>query len=388
MVRSTLPSLDEAALRTLLAELAAQARQFRFDVAPNPCVGAAVLAGPRVVGRGFHEVWGQAHAEVRALDAAELSEVPSGGWDTLVVTLEPCSTRGKTLPCTELILKSGVRRVVVGSIDPDPRHRGRGIELLRQAGLEVELLEGAAPVEKTCPHFVAWTQPERLRRPRPWTIAKWAQTRTGQLRPPPEVGGGRWISGPKALDEVHVLRGRVDALVTGVQTVLADDPRFSVRPPGDPSHPPLRVVLDSYLRTPPEARLFHPPQAGEGVGELHLLCQAGASAQRHRALEDAGARITGLHANEADHIQLRDVQAWLWERGVRRVMLEAGPQLLERYLQQGFVDQVRVYTGPVNGGQGASMAPWLAKMHPLERLDRELDPDSVLEAFIEGPGAD
>src|SRR5436190_717166 len=164
-------------------------------------------------------------------------------------TLEPCSSQGKTPPCVERILASGVRCVVVGALDPDPRHGGAGLSSLRERGVEVVLLEGASPLSAVAPHFNSWIDQERLRRPRPWTIAKWAQTRTGQLIPPSGVGGGRWISGPESLKEVQVLRGRVDAIVSGVGTVLADDPRFTVRPPGDPSRPPWKIVFDSYLRT-------------------------------------------------------------------------------------------------------------------------------------------
>src|SRR5690349_11921193 len=138
--------LDEAALRQLLAELGSSARAFRFEVAPNPCVGAAVLAHGSVIARGYHRTYGQEHAELDALAAAGRTDVPSSEWDTLVVTLEPCSTVGKTPACTDAILKSGIRRVVVGALDPDPRHKGRGLELLRAAGLEVELLEGTAPL--------------------------------------------------------------------------------------------------------------------------------------------------------------------------------------------------------------------------------------------------
>jgi diaminohydroxyphosphoribosylaminopyrimidine deaminase/5-amino-6-(5-phosphoribosylamino)uracil reductase len=382
MGRAIHEMLDEKALRRLLAELADEARARRFEVAPNPVVGAAVLAGSEVVARGFHEVWGEAHAEVRALEAASRTDVPSSEWTALAVTLEPCSTQGKTPPCTQAILQSGIPAVVVGSLDPDARHRGSGLELLRRAGLSVELFESATPIEQVSPNFVRWTSADHLRQPRPWTIAKWAQTRSGQLVPPAEVGGGRWISGRESQAEVQRLRGRVDAIVTGVQTVLRDDPRLSVRPPGDASRPPIRVVLDSYLRTPVDARLFQPPGPLEGAGEVHLLCQAGANAARHRALEAAGAKITGLHASELDHVQLRDVQQWLWERGVRRVLLECGPQLLGRYLEQGFVDQVRVYTGNVSGGQGESMANWLSSLRFEARLDRECGADSVLEAFV------
>jgi len=382
-------SLDETFLRALLAELGREAHAWRFEVAPNPCVGAAVLAGEHVVARGHHRAWGGPHAEVEALAAARASGVPPADWDTLVVTLEPCCSHGKTPPCTEAILaaarESGLRRVIVGSLDPDSRHRGEGLTRLRDAGLEVLLVERGAPLEAIAPHFLAWMERERHRRPRPWIIAKWAQTRSGHLSPPADIGGGRWISGEASLHEVHVLRGRVEAIVTGVSTVLADDPRLSVRSPGVAERAPLRVVLDSYLRTPSDGRLLAPPQAGEAVGPVHVLCQAGAHAARHRALVAAGAQIAGLHASEDDHVRLRDVVEWLWSAGVRRALLEAGPELIRRTIETGFVDQVRIYTGNVSGGRGDSLAPLLSRLRLGERLEREVGDDSVLEGFLFEP---
>ncbi len=382
MTQATTHTLGETFLRELLSELSESARRHRFEVAPNPAVGAALLANGRVLSRGFHEYWGGPHAEVNAFAAASQLEGGAQAADTLVVTLEPCSSHGKTPPCVELIRSHGIQRVVVGALDPDPRHRGAGLRQLQEAGVEVEFVPNASPLERVAPHFLRWVDVDRVRRPRPWTIAKWAQTRSGQLSPPANIGAGRWISGPESLREVHVLRGRVDAIVTGVTTVLADDPRFSVRPPGDPKQPPLRVILDSYLRTPPNGRLFEAPGPGEGAGEIHVLCQAGANAARHVALTEAGARVTGLHASEEDHVALRDVQGWMWDRGVRRVLLEAGPQLLSRYLEAGFVDQIRVYTGNVFGGRGDSLAPWLATAKLEDRVDREVGDDSVFEAFL------
>lgn len=375
------PATDERCAQ-VLRELGSRARDHRFEVAPNPCVGAAILSGDRVIARGFHEVYGGDHAEIRALEAARESGVPASRWDALVVTLEPCSSRGKTPPCVEAILASGIRRVVAGEVDPDPRHRGEGLRALREAGLEVQLLEGVVGLREVSPHFLTWMSDDRIRRPRPWTIGKWAQTRTGQLTPPPEIGSGRWISGPEAQREVQVLRGRVDAIVSSVGTVLRDNPRFTVRPPGDGSRPPWRVVLDSRLRTPPEASLLRPPGPGESGGEVHILCVAGEDEARHRALVSAGARIHELHAATDDGVSLRDAHSWMWDHGLRRVVIEAGPRLLTHHLQSGFVDQVRIYTGPVNGGEGLSMADWLTRLVFRERLDRECGPDAVLEAFL------
>jgi diaminohydroxyphosphoribosylaminopyrimidine deaminase/5-amino-6-(5-phosphoribosylamino)uracil reductase len=368
-------------LRALLADLGRAAGAFRFDVAPNPSVGAAVLSNGVEVGRGFHRVWGGAHAEVQAFEAARSSGVSSDCWDTLVVTLEPCCTQGKTPPCCEAILTAGIRRVVVGALDPDPRHRGRGLDELRAAGVEVIVLPGAAPLESVTPHFLDWTRPERLRRTRPWVIAKWAQTRTGQLTPPEGIGEGRWITSATALADVQVLRGRVDAIVTGVGTVLADDPRLTVRVPGDSTRCPLRIVLDSDLRTPPTARLFQ-PAPGEGAGAVHVIGRAGFDPVRYRALVAAGATVHALHPGDHGHTSLREALSLLWKMDVRRVLLEAGPTLLEAAFQGEIVDQVKVYTGPVNGGRGATLGAWLApeRLSGVERS--ELGEDARLDAFL------
>ncbi len=383
MTRGIAETLDRAETQALLRDLGEEARRFRFDVAPNPCVGAAILSGARVIARGYHEVFGEGHAEVQAFEAAKASGVPQSEWDTLVVTLEPCSSHGKTPPCVDAILATGIRRVVVGSLDPDPRHRGRGLETLEAAGLDVSLITGASPVEKISPYFQHWTSYERLRRPRPWTIAKWAQTRTGQLTPPAEVGEGRWISCADSLAEVQILRGRVDAIITGVGTAIEDNPRFTVRPPGNVLRPPSRVVLDSYLKTKPNSKLFAPVPEGHGGGSVHMLCLPGPEGSRAQALADAGAQLHALSSNGKKQIALREVQEWLWRNGVRRVLLEAGPTLLMRYFQLGFIDQLRIYSGVINGGRGPSLGSTVAGLKLADRSDRECGEDSVLEAFVE-----
>lgn len=385
----------------LLRELAEEARSTRFEVAPNPCVGAAVVAGSQVIGRGHHRVWGGPHAEVEAIAAAHRSGVPMSEWDLIVVTLEPCSSRGKTGPCVEAILATGVRQVVVGAIDPDLRHGGRGIAALREAGIEVEFFAcrpeapGSWALEAVSPHFVRWTSHERLRRPRPWVVAKWAQTKSGQLSPPVDVGEGRWISGPASQAEVQILRGRVDAIVTGIGTVRADDPRLSVRAPGDTSKPPLRVVLDSYLTTDPEARMLRPLEsvdaaAGrEAAGPVLIYCLPGPDAGRHRALTAAGAEVVTLPHDDDGHLALWAVADDLWERGCRRILLEAGPTLIQAHEDAGLIDQYRIYSGDVVGGRGVSLGPLIGELvggyrgriDQGQRLDRESGSDVVLELF-------
>jgi diaminohydroxyphosphoribosylaminopyrimidine deaminase/5-amino-6-(5-phosphoribosylamino)uracil reductase len=386
MAEALISRLDLDAARTLCAELGVAARAQRFEVAPNPCVGAALVRGTEIVARGVHRGWGGLHAETQTFAALHESGGKVEEGDVLFVTLEPCSSQGKQPPCTDAILASGVRHVVVAAVDPDPRQRGRGLEALAAAGVEVELLDGAAPLAKVAPHFLDWISADRVRRPRPWLIAKWAQTRTGQLVPPPDVGSGRWITAPPALEEVQALRARVDAIVTGSGTVLADDPRLTVRRPVEAPCAPLRIVLDSDLRTPPSARLFQPLTPGERGGSVHLFCLAGAAPARHRELEAAGAIVHGCFPDRSGRLSLREVLGQLWALGVRRALLEAGPTLQQAFLDQDFVDQVRVYTGPVNGGRGATLGHVLAQRVLKERLDREVGPDSVLEAFLASRG--
>ena len=379
---SSLTGAEAAHYRALLAELARAAGAFRFGVAPNPCVGAAVLSDGVEIGRGFHRRWGGPHAELQAIEAARGSGIPEERWDTLVVTLEPCSSQGKTPPCTEALSRLRFRRLVVGALDPDPRHRGRGLELLRAHGLEIVFLRGATPLERYSQHFVEWTRPDRLRRSHPWVIAKWAQTRTGQLSPPSGVGDGRWITGPSARADVQDLRAGVDAILTGIGTVLHDDPRLSLRGPTSAQRPPLRVVLDSILRTPPSARLLQPVGPGESAGPVHLITRAGSDPVRHRALLEAGATIHALHPGDDGRLSLRETLGLLWSLDARRVLLEAGPKLITAMFAAEFVDQVRIYTGAVNGGEGPSLARFLASDRLLEVERAEVGDDARLDAFL------
>ncbi len=381
-VASSAPSrTQEERYRALLAELAEAARQFRYQVAPNPCVGAALLRDDVEVARAFHTVWGGGHAEVEAFRAAASNGGATRGFDTLVVTLEPCSSHGKTPPCVDAVLESGVRRVVVGARDPDPRHQGRGLEVLRQAGREVLLLEGPAPLEIGSEHFLAWIAPDRMRRRVPWTIAKWAQTRSGQLVPPENVGEGRWISSAAARDEVQRWRAQVDAIVTGVCTVLADDPRLSVRLLPLPAFAPARVVLDSDLRTPPSARLFDGAGPAEAAGPVFVLGRHGADAGRRRALEARGATVVEIETGGGGRLSLAAVQAWLWSQCARRVLLEAGPTLLDAWIGEGRVDQWLVYEGAIEVGRGPSLLPRLEVASLRQVRRRALDVDLVIEAF-------
>ena len=305
-------------------------------------VGAVVMAtdaaGPRIVGEGWHERFGGPHAEVRAL--VEAGNAARGA--TLYVTLEPCCHSGKTPPCTEAILAAGIARVVVAAGDPFPAVAGRGIAQLRAAGVVVE--EGLLTEEA-----VRLTAPFRklVQTGRPWVIAKWAMSLDGRLATQP--GDDRWISSPESRELVHDLRRRVDAILVGIGTVLADDPSLTARPAGARRGP--RIVCDGLARTPPDGRLVR------SAREWPVLIAVGPRADRDRvsALAAAGCEIW----DGPDDPQER-FAALLDELGRRRVtnlLVEGGPTLLERLFANDLVDEVWAFVAPkIIGGATAPFA--------------------------------
>ncbi|HTE06669.1 MAG TPA: bifunctional diaminohydroxyphosphoribosylaminopyrimidine deaminase/5-amino-6-(5-phosphoribosylamino)uracil reductase RibD, partial [Planctomycetota bacterium] len=227
-----------------LLRACALARRGAFDVEPNPMVGAVVCRDGELLGEGWHRAFGGPHAEVDAL----LRAGSRARGATLVVTLETCSTSGKTPPCTQAVLAAGIARVVVGSADPDPRHQGRGLQQLLAAGVHVDLVE-LPEARALLGRFAAG-----LGSRRPHVLAKWAMTRDGAIAP---AGGGRaQISCRQSRELVHRWRAHVDAIVVGVNTVLADDPQLTARGALPGPRPLRRVVLDPSLRLPFGCRLI------------------------------------------------------------------------------------------------------------------------------------
>src|SRR6516164_5470676 len=213
----------------------ALAERGRGHVEPNPLVGAVVVRDGRLIGEGWHQRYGQAHAEVNALAAA--GDAARGA--TLYVTLEPCCHFGKTPPCTDAVLRAGIRRVVAAMPDPFPAVAGKGAELLRQAGVTVEFGVGEAEARRLNAPYL-----KLLATGRPWVHAKWAMTLDGKIAT--RSGDSRWISNEASRRRVHELRGRMPAIIAGLGTVLADNPQLTARPPGPRT--PLRVILDSQGR--------------------------------------------------------------------------------------------------------------------------------------------
>src|SRR3954463_10073202 len=233
-----------------MLEALAEAERGRGRTHPNPIVGALVVSRGRVIARGHHQRAGGPHAEVVALEKA--GSRARGA--TLYVTLEPCNHHGRTPPCTDAILASGVRRVVVGSIDPNPLVHGRGIRRMRAEGLEVALGVLRAECDRANEQWFKF-----ITRKLPWVALKAAVTLDGKLAT--RSGDSRWVTGPVARGRVHELRDRLDAVLVGIGTALADDPRLTARGPGQ--RDPVRIVVDPLGRLPPGSRLLRQRSAAE-----------------------------------------------------------------------------------------------------------------------------
>lgn len=303
-----------------------------YGTDPNPRVGCVIARGARVLGEGHHERAGRPHAEVVAMEAAR-GEVRGA---TVYVTLEPCAHHGRTPPCAEALIAAGVSRVVYACRDPNPRVNGGGAARLEAAGIAVTggLLEQAARALN--PGFLS-----RMERGRPWVRLKLASSLDGRSA----LAGGesRWITGEAARRDVQRLRARASAVLTGVGTVLGDDPRLDVRLPGT-TRQPLRVILDSRLATAPSARILRPP------GEVRVFTAGEYDPGRAAALTAAGARVEPLPGGPSG-IDLRALMSRLAEMEVNELHVECGARLAGALWKAGLVDELVVYVAPVLLGE-------------------------------------
>ena len=298
---------------------------------PNPRVGCVIVRDGQIVGAGWHERAGQPHAEIHALRAA--GDLARGA--TAYVTLEPCSHHGRTPPCANALIDAGVARVVAAMRDPNPQVSGGGIHLLTLAGIQAEVGLLEEPARELNIGFIA-----RMTRGRPWLRLKTATSLDG--RTALANGESKWITGPAARADVQVWRARACAILTGIGTVLADDPRMNVRDIATPRQP-LKVIVDSRLETPPTAQIL-----AEGA----LIVCAEADPGRRAALEAAGAEILVLPAAHG-RVDLPALMHELGRRGLNEIHAEAGATLNGALLEAGLVDEWIAYTAPVVMGADA-----------------------------------
>jgi len=306
-------------------------------VEPNPMVGCVIVREGRVIGEGWHRRFGGPHAEVEALRRCRSS--PRGA--TVYVALEPCCHYGKTPPCTDALIAARVRRVVAALRDPNPAVAGRGLQRLRRAGVRVELgLLADEAGELNAPYL------KLTRRRLPWLILKWAQSLDGKIAT--HTGDSKWISDAAARAHAHRTRGRVDAIIVGVHTVLRDDPRLTCRV-ARPRRIATRVVLDSRLRTPADAKLVRTSRRVP----TWIFCRPDAPPARARRLERAGCVIRRVRA-ERDGLSLGDMLRTLGAAGMTNVLVEGGSRLLGAFFDQRLADELHIYVAPLLiGGQDA-----------------------------------
>lgn len=305
-------------------------------VEPNPAVGAVICRRGRIVGRGWHRAFGGPHAEVEAI--REAAGQARGG--TLYVTLEPCCHTGKTGPCTEAILAAGIKRVVAAMPDPNPLVGGQGLRRLRRAGVEVTTGIGQRQAERLTAPFRKWITTRR-----PYVTLKWAQSIDGCVAD--RNGRSKWISSPPARQLVHQLRGRVDAIMVGIGTVLADDPMLTARPAhsGDRRRVPQRLILDSACRLPLQSHLAQTAR-NIPVAVFHNAHLSPAAHRRRRWLEELGVQCRAIPAMGRHRLDLRRILQVLGAEGCSQVLVEGGPQVLGDFLARHLADQAWVFVAP------------------------------------------
>ncbi|HKX63280.1 MAG TPA: bifunctional diaminohydroxyphosphoribosylaminopyrimidine deaminase/5-amino-6-(5-phosphoribosylamino)uracil reductase RibD [Verrucomicrobiae bacterium] len=368
---------DEAWMRLAL-RLAARAEG---ETSPNPMVGAVLVRRGRKIGQGWHRRAGQPHAEIEALqDARARHESPYGA--TLYVTLEPCCTHGRTPPCTNAIVDAGIRRVVVAAMDPNPAHAGRGFRLLRRAEIAVEtgiLADQATRLNEAFNHWIVHRTP--------YVAVKAAMTLDGKIAT--ATGESQWITSPLARTAGMRFRRQSDAILVGVNTVLLDDPRLTVRPASGEKHPASRrrIIVDSQARTPVTAQVVQDRFANSTtiVTTRRAPFRRVAALSRHVQVWSAPERN--------GHVDLRWLLRKLGSENVTRLLVEGGGEINASFLLGGLAHEIAFFFAPkILGGRDARRAvagdgiQKLAEVTELERVEwRKIGPDLMLQARIKSP---
>lgn len=323
---------------------------------PNPRVGCVLVKNENLIGEGWHQHAGGPHAEIHALQ--NCTEDPAGS--TCYVTLEPCAHSGRTPPCYPALIEAGVSRVVIAHTDPNPSVRGAGLAGLQAAGIQVQCSLMAEQAAALNPGFL-----KRMRDGLPFVRSKLAMSLDG--RTALADGESRWITSEDSRRDVQQLRARSSAILTGIDTILADDPRLTVRLNDNrESRQPLRVVMDSRLRLPPTAKILQEP------GDTLIVTRNGEHSGA-KALQDAGAGVIWVKAADTGS-QLRAALAMLaQERAVNEILVEAGPTLNGVLLQAGLIDELVIYLAPcVLGDQSRGLFRLPVLTHMQDRIELQI----------------
>lgn len=355
----------------LALELAAQGRGC---TSPNPMVGAVVVKGGVVVGQGYHQAAGGAHAEVHAIDAA--GEAAAGA--TLYVNLEPCNHTGRTPPCTRKIAAAGLRRVVIGMRDPNPKVAGGGVEFLRARGIETACGVCEEKARELNEAFVKYVGTGR-----PFVIAKCAATLDGRIAT--RTGDSRWVTGEEARAFVHELRHAVDAIMVGAGTIAADDPRLTARLKNRPARDPLRIVLDTRLRTVPTAKVLRHSSEVETV----LVVGEEVPESARDRMQTKKVRVIAAETRQG-RIDLDRLMDQLGRMGVTSILIEGGGRTLGSAFRAGIVDKACFFYAPLvsAGDDGVPIcsgagAEAMRDCIRLERIrTRRFGDDVLIEGYV------
>ena len=328
------------------------AERGRDTAPPNPNVGCVIVKGGRIIGEGFHAKAGEPHAERMAMKAC--TESPQGA--TVYVTLEPCAHQGRTGPCADALIEARVGRVVAAIEDPYPQVQGRGLAKLREAGIRVDVGCMAAQAEETHRSFL-----HRIRSGRPWMRIKAAASLDGRIAL--ANGASRWITGEAARRDVHALRARSAAMLTGIGTVLADDPELTVRHVAC-TRQPKRILIDSRLDLPPAAKILR--------GEPPIVFTSSRDSEKRRHIAATGAEVVDAPEDPAKpgKADLAAIARMIAERDLADVTVETGSRLNASLLAAGVVDEIVLYLAPMLLGDAAQGLFALPEMKSLDQAIR------------------
>lgn len=343
-----------------MAKAIQQASKGRYTTHPNPRVGCVLVRDGELISMGYHKVAGEGHAEVNAI--ANANGDTQGC--TAYVTLEPCSHQGKTGPCAKALIKAKVSRLVYGMQDPNPEVAGRGLAMLKDAGIDVVGPVMEAEVQALNPGFI-----KRMTEGLPYVRLKLAMSVDG--RTAMESGESQWITGPDARLDVQKLRAQSDAIVTGIGSVMTDDPSMTVRIDSDNNpvksksvRQPKRIIMDTALSIPPESKILYP------TNEVQIFClEDHVEAEHHKTLAKKGVEVTYAQVSEEGGIDLVAAMESLADQGINEVLVETGAVLAGSFLQDGLVDEVVVYMAPKLLGSNARPLMQL----PLESMSEAVD---------------
>lgn len=354
------------------------ARLGKGRTSPNPLVGAVIVKEGRIIGEGYHGYYGGNHAEVEAINSAK--ESVRGA--TIYVNLEPCSHYGKTPPCATRLVDEGFSRVVVAMYDPNPKVAGKGIEILKESGVEVEV----GLLEKE-----AWELNEifikYITEKMPFVYLKYAMTLDGKIAS--ITGDARWISNEKSREEVHKLRNRVGAIMVGLGTIIADDPSLNTRIVEGKGKDPIRIIVDSHCTIPVTSKVLHI----ESEAKTIIAVTRQADHLKIEAVETTGAEVLVIKDNDG-RVDLTSLLRVLGNRGIDSILIEGGGELSYSALEAELVDKVQVYIAPKIIGGAKAPSPVAGKGITLMREAIELkdikrkilDEDIMIEGYIRRRG--